>query len=241
LHKDEKIFQEKEEFEEKIRMEEKKQREALDAEESGKAGNKKAGRGAGYNQKKENLEKMELDNIQIRQKLATQKEELKTRIQIAATNLENNILDREKKINEAVIKESKFDGISERIKKAHEISPTVSLALTLLLVVIEITPIFIKMMLIRGPYDYLTDNQNQIVLAKYAIETRLKGHTGDNSDHSVEDVYHQAKTIESHVIGNLIVESQLAEQARDVFLKTVKADIVADPEKYMPDLHKSQA
>lgn len=96
-------------------------------------------------------------------------------------------------------------------------------------------------MLIRGPYDYLTDNQNQIILAKYAIETSLKDHAGDNTYHSVEDVYHQAKTIESHVIGNLIVENQLAEQAREIFLNTVKADMKADPEKYMPDLHKTKA
>ena len=105
------------------------------------------------------------------------------------------------------------------------------------MVIIEITPIFIKMMLIRGPYDYLTDNQNQIILAKYAIETRIKDYAGGKSSFSIEDVYHQAKTIESHVIGNLIVESQLAEEARDIFLNTVKADMNADPKKYMPDLY----
>lgn len=154
------------------------------------------------------------------------------------TDLNNK---KEIKIQEIIQESLRQDGIATRIKAAHEISPTVSLALTLLLVVIEITPIFIKMMLIRGPYDYLTDNQNQIILAKYAIETRLKDHAGDNTNHSIEDVYHQAKNIENHVIGNLIVENQLAEQAREIFLNTVKADMRAEPEKYMPDLNKPKA
>ena len=97
------------------------------------------------------------------------------------------------------------------------------------------------MMLIRGPYDYLTDNQNKIILAKYAIETLQKDHNGDNSGHSIEDIYHQPKTIESHVIGNLIVENQLAEQAREIFLNTVKANMRVNPEKYMPDIHNSKS
>ncbi len=160
-----------------------------------------------------------------------------------ALNTEENDLfnKREIAIQEIKQESQRIDGISRRIGLAHEISPAVSISLTLLLVIIEITPIFIKMMLIRGPYDYLTDNQNQILLAKYAIEARLKAHNGDNSEHSIEDVYHQAKTIENHVIGNLVVENQLAEQARDIFLNTVKADMKADPEKYMPDLNKPKA
>ena len=241
LHKDEKRLQELDEHEEKIRLEIKKQREELDAEESGKAGNKKKGRGKGFNQKKENLDKMELENAETKNKLDIQRQELKVKIEASKNNLENNITLRDKKIDDAIIKESKFDGISTRINLAHEISPNVSIALTLLLVIIEITPIFIKMMLIRGPYDYLTDNQNKIILAKYAIETLQKDHNGDNSGHSIEDIYHQPKTIESHVIGNLTVENQLAEEARDIFLNTVKADMNADPEKYMPDLNKPKA
>ncbi len=154
------------------------------------------------------------------------------------TDLNNK---KESKIQEIIQESLRQDGIATRIKAAHEISPTVSLALTLLLVIIEITPIFIKMMLIRGPYDYLTDNQNQIILAKYAIETRLKDHVGDSADHSIEDVYHQARTIESHVIGNLIVENQLAEHAREIFLNTVKANMRVNPEKYMPDIHNSKS
>jgi hypothetical protein len=148
---------------------------------------------------------------------------------------------REAAIEEIKQESLRIDGIATRIKAAHEISPTVSLALTLLLVVIEITPIFIKMMLIRGPYDYLTDNQNKIILAKYAIEARLKDHAGDMTGHSVEDVYHQAKTIENHVIGNLVVENQLAEHAREIFLDRVKVDMKSDPTKYMPDLNKPKA
>ena len=111
---------------------------------------------------------------------ATRIQELQTKFD-AFNAEEGDLLNkRESAIQEIKQEALRIDGISTRIKLAHEISPTVSLALTLLLVIIEITPIFIKMMLIRGPYDYLTDNQNQIILAKYAIETSLKDHAGDN-------------------------------------------------------------
>jgi hypothetical protein len=240
-HKAEHSIQDIDAYKKKLDDDIKQQRKELDDEFSGKAGNKKKGKGPGFSQKKENLDKMESENNQKIIKLDIEKEELEKIKKTASDNLEKNILERDQKINDARVKESGFDGISKRIEYAHKDSPKVSLALTLLLVIIEITPIFIKMMLIRGPYDYLTDNQNKILLAKYAIETRQSEHNGYNTEHSIEDVYHQPKTIESHVIGNLVVESQLAEQAREIFLNTVKEDMKADPERYMPDLNKTKA
>jgi len=205
------------------------------------AGELNTGAGPKFKARTDSLAAKKNEKAEFINNNAARIQELKTKfdsLNVKETDLFNK---REAAIQEIKQESLRIDGIATRIKAAHEISPTVSLALTLLLVVIEITPIFIKMMLIRGPYDYLTDNQNKIILAKYAIEAHLENHTGDATDHSIEDVYHQAKTIENHVVGNLVVENQLAQHAREIFLDRVKVDMKSDPVKYMPDLHKPKA
>lgn len=66
-----------------------------------------------------------------------------------------------------------LDGLLERIKLSHEIAGWgISLFITLLFVAIELTPIFFKLMLIKGPYDFLSDNQKELIKAKAGIEVK---------------------------------------------------------------------
>lgn len=68
---------------------------------------------------------------------------------------------------------SGLDGLLERIKLSHEISGfTISLFITLLFMSIELTPIFFKLMLIKSPYDYLTDNVSNMIKAEQGIEIK---------------------------------------------------------------------
>lgn len=63
-----------------------------------------------------------------------------------------------------------LDGLLIRIQKAHEIAGmTISIFITLLFWVIEVTPIFFKLMLIKTPYDYLSDNRDDLLLANRGI------------------------------------------------------------------------
>lgn len=63
-----------------------------------------------------------------------------------------------------------LDGLLIRIQKSHEIAGmTISLFVTLLFWVIEVTPIFFKLMLIKTPYDYLADNRDDLLLAHRGI------------------------------------------------------------------------
>ncbi len=64
-----------------------------------------------------------------------------------------------------------MDGLLERLKLAHEIAGFwISLFITLLFVVIELTPIFFKMMLVKGPYDFMLDNTKDLIKAKNGIQ-----------------------------------------------------------------------
>jgi hypothetical protein len=78
---------------------------------------------------------------------------------------------KEEKIKNAERKAEKLDGLLERIKLAHEIAGFwVSLFITLLFMVIELTPIFFKMMLIKGPYDFMDENVKELARAEAGVE-----------------------------------------------------------------------
>jgi len=132
------------------------------------------------------------------------------------------------------------DGLANRIKLSHEKFPSESFFLTLMLVLIEITPVFIKMQFIRGPYDYLSDNQNQIILAKYGIQEKFQTATDEygKTKQNLVPVFHVAESISDYEVGKLNVERNLAKSAHKIFQEEVNQDIKNRPEKYMPDLKK---
>lgn len=64
-----------------------------------------------------------------------------------------------------------LDGLLIRLKLAHEVAGFwISFFITLLFMVIELTPIFFKMMLIKGPYDYMDENIKELARAESGVE-----------------------------------------------------------------------
>jgi hypothetical protein len=143
---------------------------------------------------------------------------------------------------EAHIQSLHVDGLAQRIKLSHEKFPAESFFLTLMLIFIEITPVFIKMQFIRGPYDYLTENQSQIVLAKFGIQEKYQTTTDEygKAKQNLVPVYHVAESISDYEIGKLNIERNLAKAAHKIFQEEVTSDIKSNPEKYMPNLKKAQ-
>lgn len=80
-----------------------------------------------------------------------------------------NEKERQKEINNIENEISKLDGLAERISLAEEHYPAVSWFLTLLFLAIELTPIFFKLMLIKSPYDYMSDHYKSLELAQNGI------------------------------------------------------------------------
>jgi hypothetical protein len=81
-----------------------------------------------------------------------------------------------------------LDGLAERIKQMHLKVPSgISWFITLLFLVIELTPIFFKLMLIKTPYDYLAENRDDLIKAKNGIEVKY-------------DFYKEEKGLERHKI-----------------------------------------
>ncbi len=132
------------------------------------------------------------------------------------------------------IRSANLDGLGKRIGLAHELFPISSVVLMLLLIIIEVTPIFIKMMFVRGPYDLLVENQNRIVSAKYGIEEHptLESDSELSAHGVVEPKFHQAKLIEEYERAALDAERELSKTAQNEFLIKTMKDIKKNPEKY---------
>jgi hypothetical protein len=210
------------------------QRSALEEEVAGHRTSGIAGRGPAYRDKETNLVKIEEEfkNEEPRVKaeialLTKQMNELQQEIE-RTTDAKNK--DHEANLRQAI----NIDGLGKRIEIAHELFPVSSVLLMLLLVIIEVTPIFIKMMFIRGPYDLLCENQNRIVTAKFGIEEYPLIQAGKNLSPigAVSPNFHQAKIIEEYEIATLAAEKELSKTAQDAFLRKMKRDIQANPEKY---------
>lgn len=113
-----------------------------------------------------------------------------------------SILANESKQFEAIAKEAKLlDGLAIRVELAEDHYPAVSWFLTLLFLAIELTPIFFKLMLIKSPYDYLSDNYKQLELAQNGIY--------------VEEDYYEDKTGIQRELVRYLAAEKLIEEKRE--------------------------
>lgn len=95
-----------------------------------------------------------------------------------------------------------LDGLVERIKLAHKVAGwEISLFITLLFMAIELTPVFFKLMLIKTPYDYLSDNRDNLIKANNGIEVKY-------------DYYIDKKGMERHLVLNHDAEDLLYEKIK---------------------------
>jgi hypothetical protein len=119
----------------------------------------------------EQIKKMEEEKEYWKSKLDQFDNLNKTEIERLKNKIENVEKERTSKYNIAELEVAALDGLLIRLKLAHEKAGwVISLFITLLFVVIELTPIFFKMMLTKGPYDYMDDNIKDLARAESGIE-----------------------------------------------------------------------
>ncbi len=147
--------------------------------------------------------------------------------------LEKSTLNRENSFKEIKQQTMMLDGLVVRVKIAHKYYPVQSGLLTLLLIIIEISPIFFKMMLPAGPYDLLVENQRRLTQARYAIEKHSAVLSDPDNQHHVGETFHQAEMLGSYEIGSLAVQKELAKKIQDTYLQKTKEDIDKNPDKYL--------
>lgn len=183
---------------EKRRNEINGQRRLLELEAEGRSGSGVAGRGPAWRDKKDTLDQMlaelerdrsrdEVKNRPLEADVARWKAELQAQGDAQTAAMQSNLA-----------QARHLDGLMKRIQISHEIGGWVPLFILLLLLAIETGPIFFKMMLRKGAYDYLVENEMRIAAARAGIEIDAQIYLRDTQEEIRVDVYHQAEVAFEH-------------------------------------------
>lgn len=214
---------------EKRRLEIQLQRKNLELEAEGKTGTGSAGRGPAWRDKRDNLDRMEADLNRDRGNLETKNanvnDELKE-AKAALAALDQKIAG-DKGSNLQVARH--LDGLMKRIQVSHEIGGMIPIAIMLLLLCIEMGPIFFKLMVIKGAYDYLDENQKRLVRARAGIEPDARI-VSDGKGKSVHvDIHHGVNAVLDEERRRLDTERALSQEVHEAWKKKQTAAIQQDP------------
>lgn len=127
-----------------------------------------------------------------------------------------------------------LDGLLERIKISHEISGwVISTFITLLFMAIELTPIFFKLMLIKGPYDYMEENIKELIKAENGIEIRANYYQDKEGHERDLVIQHQVIRLLKEKIKLLETQSALSDTALDEWRKQKESAVKENPASFV--------
>jgi len=130
-----------------------------------------------------------------------------------------------------------LDGLLERIKLAHKIAGTwITLFITLLFVVIELTPIFFKMMLIKSPYDFMGDNIQELLKAEDGIQIKYDYYKDREGQERDLIISHQAQRKIDEKIALMKAQTELSDYIIERWKEKEKKNIDENIEQYISEV-----
>ncbi len=170
------------------------QRRSLELEAEGRTGSGVAGRGPAWRDKKDTLDQMTAELDRDRASDAEKNAPLETDIKRWKQELAS--LDEAQKaaLSSNLAQARHLDGLMKRIQISHEIGGFVPIFILLLLLAIETGPIFFKMMLRNGAYEYLLENEMRLATARAGIEIDAQIYLPNTREEIRIDVFHQAES-----------------------------------------------
>jgi hypothetical protein len=210
---------------EQRRLEIKEQRRLLELEAEGRTANAIPGRGPAWRDKKETLDKMESESQAA---LAADNE--RNAPMLADLDLwKKELTDLSEALKSAQASNAKqarhLDGLMKRIQISHEIGGLVPWAILLLLLAIETGPIFFKMMLTKGAYDYMRENAMRLATAKLGVEMDAQLYVTETQQVVRVDIFHYVEAALREERRRLASEEALAEAVHRRFLEETQKDI----------------
>lgn len=143
-------------------------------------------------------------------------------------------LDRELAKNQEVA--SGLDGLLERIKLAHEIAGFwITFFITLLFVVIELTPIFFKMMLIKSPYDFISENVKELIRAEDGIQIKYEYYKDKKGQERNLVIHHQVQRKIDEKIALMAAQSELSGYIIEKWKEKEKRNIDENVDAYISE------
>jgi hypothetical protein len=154
---------------EKRRLEIQDARKRLEDEIAGRVGSGKAGEGPAAKTQRENINKQETElEAKITQK-APEIQAMKDRQKRLMTEIDELDKKRDQEYQKNQMLAYQLDGLLERIHISHELSFWIPLIIFLVLFSIEAGPIFFKMMMNKGAYEYMVENNKKRIEARHGI------------------------------------------------------------------------
>jgi Domain of unknown function (DUF4407) len=140
-----------------------------------------------------------------------------------------------KQAYEIVDKEAKkLNGLLERIKISHDIGGTITWFIIFLFLALELTPIFFKLMVIKGPYDVLEENVQEIVKARQGIEHKVKFYKKATDGHDSDlTIFHAANQLRDEQIEIIKAQQALSQQIIAVWKAQKEVEIKENPDKFV--------
>lgn len=195
----------------------------------GKSGTGQSGDGRAYRMKRQEAENYK--NI-----WQTTEKNLTKKINALEEERKELKITMQEELDNVKIKTAKLDGLLERIKLAHVVATwEISLFITLLFMVIELTPIFFKMMLIKGPYDYMDENVRELARAEAGIEIEYDFYEDKVGMEAHKVVNHAAEVKRKERLGMLKAQDELNQQIIEEWKKRKLEDIKLNPDKYISE------
>jgi len=99
---------------------------------------------------------------------------------------------------------------------------------------IEVGPIFFKMMLVKGAYDYLEEDRKKLIAARAGIQpdaARLVVGSDNKTRHI--DVHHGSEAVLAEERRRLETESALSAKVHEEYRRRTEIDIVKNLDDYL--------
>lgn len=222
---------------EKRRLELKEQYRLLELEAEGRSGSGASGRGPAWRDKKENLDYQQIEFDKYIQNKKTEVEGMNASIlslQNQINELDNSRIQKKEK-NQQVA--NQLDGLLKRIEISHEIGGWVPWIILLVLLSIEMGPIFFKMMLTKGVYDYLIENNDRKFKAYSGIVSKQEIFQDKDGVliKEYQDYLEEYQELDEKK-KKIIAQKELSNQIIKTWQKTKSEDISENPEDYTEDI-----
>jgi hypothetical protein len=218
---------------EKRRIEIKEQLRTLELEAEGLTGSGHPGRGPAWQDKKDNLDRLDKQLEVDRATAGSKNAELRTEIERWKSSI-GSARDKLNGIKLQNLKRSKtLDGLLKRIQISHEIGGSIPFFIMALLLAIECGPIFFKLMLVKGVYDYLEENEKQLRTARMGIMVDGVIYPGKDGKEVRFDRFLQVERALAEEQLRLATEQQLSERVHTEFRAKTIAEIQRDPKSFI--------
>jgi hypothetical protein len=208
-------------------------RKRLEDEIAGRIGSGKSGEGPAAKAQKENLNKQEIELLDKKKAKEPEIVSLKDRYTRISNDIDLLDKGRDEKYKKNQLIAHQLDGLMERIHISHDIGGVVPWLIFLVLLSIEAGPIFFKMMMNKGVYEYLVDNNKERFKAHSGIVVSDQlVHGKDGATHAEKvDYLEVEKEIEAKKL-QLEKQSDLTSVIIDKWHTKKKDDINTNPESY---------